>query len=259
MRSTFPVTASLLATLNVAIPAIAEMRMSEQTESQPTESSLSSVERSKARQWNLTEIEWQRYRHLMAGVRGSLSVSTISPIEVLGIHARDEAELRRYAEQWVDVMRDDAERVLAFQRAYHEAWQRRFPDDQMIDPRRLPEKHSTLDLQPGDRLMFFTAPDCERCDAVLERLLSRVAEASSDVGLDIYLVGDTGGDDTGIRTWAREKAIPPNLVHQGVITLNYDDGLLARLSDSSAAVPHVVHRHGSDFSPVPLNRLGRTR
>ena len=65
---------------------------------------LTSTERAKAKVWGLSTAEWRRYRALMAGIRGSLSPSTLSPIEVLGIHARDEAERRRYAELWAQAI-----------------------------------------------------------------------------------------------------------------------------------------------------------
>ena len=75
----------------------------------------------RAEQWGLDLTEWQRYKFLMQGIRGSVSPATLSPIEVLGIHARNSDERRRYAEQWAVMMRDDAERILAFQRAYDDA------------------------------------------------------------------------------------------------------------------------------------------
>ncbi|MDZ7753293.1 MAG: hypothetical protein U5S82_16990 [Gammaproteobacteria bacterium] len=65
---------------------------------------LTKNERARAGIWGLSLDEWQRYRTLMEGIRGSISPGTISPIEVLGIHARDEAERRRYAEQWAVMM-----------------------------------------------------------------------------------------------------------------------------------------------------------
>ena len=37
--------------------------------------------------WGLKEAEAMRYEALMRGPRGSFSVDTISPLEVLGIHA----------------------------------------------------------------------------------------------------------------------------------------------------------------------------
>jgi hypothetical protein len=38
-------------------------------------------------------------------LRGSISPSSLSPIEVLGIHARNGEERRRYADQWAMMMR----------------------------------------------------------------------------------------------------------------------------------------------------------
>ena len=74
----------------------------------------------------------------------------ISPLEVLDIHARDEAESRRYAELWAQAMGEDAERILAFQRAYVEAGRKLYPGVPLIDPNRLPEKaDQTAGLQPS--------------------------------------------------------------------------------------------------------------
>ncbi|MEQ8495579.1 MAG: TIGR03759 family integrating conjugative element protein, partial [Gammaproteobacteria bacterium] len=70
---------------------------------------LTEHERVRAELWGLADDEWRRYQSLMAGIRGSISPDMISPIEVLGIHARDAAERRKYAEQWAIMLREDAE------------------------------------------------------------------------------------------------------------------------------------------------------
>ncbi len=70
----------------------------------------------KSEAWGLSETEWRRYRSLTESIRDSISPPTISPIEVLGIHARDGLERRRYAEAWARTMREDVDRILAFQR-----------------------------------------------------------------------------------------------------------------------------------------------
>ena len=62
------------------------------------DTTLSASELARARAWGLSATEWQRYQQLMQGIRGSVSPATISPIEVLGLHARDSDERRRYAE-----------------------------------------------------------------------------------------------------------------------------------------------------------------
>ena len=88
----------------------------------------------RADEWGLDVSEWQRYQSLLQGIRGSVSPATLSPLEVLGIHARSADERHRYAEQWAVMMRDDAERILAFQRAYDDAQRRLFPNGLLIDP-----------------------------------------------------------------------------------------------------------------------------
>ena len=104
----------------------------------------------------------------MQGMRASVSPPTISPIEVLGIHARNPAERRRFAERWARAMHEDVERILAFQRAYRLL----YPNEVLIDPERLvhPVQKPTP-LQSTDRVMFFTRVDCPPCDALLERVL----------------------------------------------------------------------------------------
>ena len=92
---------------------------------------LSRSDIARAQAWGLSQTEWRRYQSLMQGIRGSVSPDTISPLEVLGIHARDEAEQRRYAELWAQAMWEDAERILAFQRAYVEAGTRAGQDGQV--------------------------------------------------------------------------------------------------------------------------------
>lgn len=243
-----------LCTLLMGSTVIAETLTTEASQTQLTKSALTPTEQTRARQWDLTDAEWQRYRHLMQGIRGSLSASTISPIEVLGIHARDEAERRYYAEKWVIAMQDDTERVLAFQHAYDQAWKRLFPQAQLINPIQLPGASPEVMLEPGDRLMFFTTLDCARCDALLPRLLAKL-QKTPGVGLDIYLVESPVDADVEVQTWAQARSIPADLVRKGAITLNHDDGVLARLAGDDSEVPQIIHRRWNRFSPMPLTAL----
>lgn len=69
-----------------------------------------------AQLWSLSLAEIQRARALMHGPRASFSSPQLSPIEVLGIHARNEGERERYARQFARVTYDDTQRVLAWSR-----------------------------------------------------------------------------------------------------------------------------------------------
>ncbi len=214
---------------------------------------LSPSERVRAEAWNLSKAEWRRYRSLMQGIRGSISPPTISPIEVLGIHARNEAERRRYAERWAVAMREDVDRILAFQRAYDDAGQRLYPGELVIDPSRLPEPEPEANhLGPNDRVLFFTRPACPRCDVVLERLLRRLEQVA---GIDIYLSGATSGDEQAVRDWASGRGVRPEWVKSRRVTLNFDAGALEKLTAGRAEVPHLMRRRGDEITPLPASAL----
>jgi integrating conjugative element protein (TIGR03759 family) len=214
---------------------------------------LSATERARARTWGLSEPEWRRYKQLMQGLRGSISPSTISPIEVLGIHARDEAERQRYAEAWARVMYEDAGRILAFQHAYDAATKRLYPNEPLIDISRLPDKTEEKNpFQSTDRLLFFTRPDCPTCDLLMSQLLKRIDDVS---GIDIYLTDIAPGDDGAVRDWASRHQINPDWVHSRRITLNHDGGALTRLTRGEGEVPALLRRRGEDISMLRASDL----
>jgi integrating conjugative element protein (TIGR03759 family) len=207
----------------------------------------------RAAQWALSTDEWQRYTELMTGIRGSLSPPTLSPIEVLGIHARNDNERRRYAERWAQLLHDDAQRVLAFQRAYDAAWQRLYPDLSLIDTALIPKADDDEPtLQPDDRLVLFVGADCPACDLALSRVL---AQRTAVVGIDLYLVGFEEQGSEAVRRWARQQAIDPAWVRERQVTLNIDRGTLARVSDGQGHVPTLLRRRGEALQAIPVSSL----
>jgi len=214
---------------------------------------LSPTELARSRAWGLTEMEWHRYKQLMQGIRSSISPSTISPIEVLGIHARDSEERRRYAEQWTQAMHEDVSRILAFQHAYDEAGKRLYPNQQLIDITRLPLlSKKTNALQRDDRVLFFTRSDCPACDVLLERLLKRIDKIG---GIDIYLTGTQLGDDQAIRDWAADHMIKSEWVRTRRITLNHEAGALEKLTHGKSDLPYLMRRRGDELSVLSASDL----
>ena len=86
-----------------------------------------------ARYWGLTLEEMKRAKLLMSGPRGAFSDPRISPVEVLGVHARSAAERNKYAELFARMLHEDTERVLAWNLAGSRAIQRMYPDEPVID------------------------------------------------------------------------------------------------------------------------------
>ncbi len=214
---------------------------------------LSATDLTRAHLWNLSEVEWRRYKQLMQGIRGSISPATISPIEVLGIHARDETERQRYAERWAQAMRKDVTRILAFQHAYDAASKRLYPNEPLIDINRLPVKDKMSGVfQSSDRLLFFVRPKCPVCDQLMGKLLKRIDEVS---GVDIYLMEVIPGDDVAVRDWATRQMIDPDWVHSRRITLNHDGGALDRLTSGQGKTPYILRRRGEGLSQVRSSDL----
>ena len=211
-------------------------------------SALTPLARVRAEQWGLSSVEWQRYEALMTGIRGSISPGNISPIEVLGIHARTEAERQDYAARWAKLMREDVGRILAFQRAYDEAGRRLFPEEKLIAEAVMPiDKLGAVGLSAQDRLLFFTNPNCAGCDTVLRSILRDVDRVD---GIDIYLRGIADGDTGSVRAWAAQRGISPESVKRGRVTLNFDGGTLAKLGGGSATLPVILRRRADAITPI---------
>lgn len=171
-----------------------------------------------ASEWGLQPQEWTRYRELMDGPLGIYSPK-LDPLSALGIEARTDEERRRYAELQVQVEARRVEKLLAYQRAYDEAWQRLNPGMQRVN---LPDDKpgagtSSSPLRGSGRMAVFVKDGCTACGQLVQRL------QSSGAAFDVYMVGSRQ-DDARIRDWARRASVDPARVRSGSITLNHDSG-----------------------------------
>ena len=231
-----------VSTSSIATPALASVQSANE---------LTPMAVARAQRWGLSPTEWQRYETLMTGIRGSVSPSSLSPIEVLGIHARTDAERREYAEQWARLMHEDVERVLAFQRAYDEALRRLYGNEPLISSAATPRLTQAA-LARSDRLLLFVSRECPACDDAVKdvlRLQSQVA------GIDIYLVGVESDAPRAVQDWAANHGIPVALVKAGQVTLNFEGDALARLGQSMATLPLVMRRREEDVTVLDLGTL----
>lgn len=198
--------------------------------------------------WDLDATEMARAESLREGFRQYISDRQISPLEILGIHARSDVERNRYARRWAELMIADAERVLAFQRAYDAAVRDLLGEEPLVDLTELPPRASPEPrLSPTDRLAVFVRLDCAVCEEVLARVF-RVGRQLE--GVDVYVMDLTDGDKGVLHVWANRQGIPPMAVHAKRITLNIDDGLLARVHPRADDVPVVMRRRGDQFTPL---------
>lgn len=187
-------------------------------------------------QWELSETEWSRYESLMRGMRGSVSPATLSPIEVLGIHAQSAAERRDYAKRWAKMMRADAERILAFQAAYDEAWKELNPGGQIIDKAALYKaKAKEQWLRDGDRLLLFMRlADCPRCSAYVDLARQGLSKGAQT---DIYFIG---ASEDSIKQWIPRQSFDEAKIKSKRLTFNLERGELATVAGPLAAAPKLI-------------------
>lgn len=184
-----------------------------------------------AETWGLKHEEWTRYRELMRGPLGIYSPN-LDPLTALGIEARSDSERTRYAELQARMEGVRVEKLLAYQRAYDDAWKRLYPT---LHPVRVTQDR--VGQQPSasaapSHLAVFIKDDCATCDARVRAL------QTSGRLFDIYMVG-TRGDDTAIRAWASRIGIDAKKVHERAITLNHDAGRWLAIGDGGA-LPAVL-------------------
>jgi len=227
--------AALLLILHLPVSA-------QQVNVQPSRSSQSQITHSSdaqlAQQWGLRDDEFARYRELMQGPLGIYSPH-LDPLSALGIEARTDEERRRYAELQVQAEARRVEKLLAYQRAYDEAWQRLYPDMQRVN---LPGAVSSA-ISGNGRTAVFVRDGCAACEQTVQRL------QASGIVFDLYMVGSRA-DDARIREWARRAQIDPVRVRDGFITLNHDGGRWLSLG-LSGELPAVVREVNGQWQRQP--------
>jgi len=180
--------------------------------------------------WGLSDQEWSRFEQIQAGPRGFWSPN-LDPLTALGVEAETDQERQRYAELQVRLEAKRAERELAYQNAYTEAWAKLFPG---LLPVQGMASASPASSPVVPRPSLFVKEKCQPCIAEAQRL------QNSDAAFDIYLVGSQGEDER-IRTWARQAGIDPSRVQRRQITLNHDRGHWFSLG-ASGPLPATFHQ-----------------
>lgn len=219
----------------MALPAWAQPPTRQVYANQPSQTSQSQIEQIRdqrlAREWRLNNEEWARYRELMDGPLGIYSPN-IDPLTALGIEASSEQEQRRYAELQVQAEALRVEKLLAYQRAYDDAWQRLYPGVQRVS---LPDATpGGMSVMGSGRAALFVKDDCARCSLLVQRFQTAGTE------FDLYMVG-SDEDDARIRDLAKRMQVDPDRVRSGAITLNHDGGRWLSLG-LPGDLPAVVHR-----------------
>ncbi|MDH0425372.1 TIGR03759 family integrating conjugative element protein [Stutzerimonas stutzeri] len=232
----------LIVLLTSSLAQGAETRTADNTPSHEQPTAIERTDEQHARSWGLSTEEWARYRALMQGPLGIYSPN-LDPLTALGIEARSEQERQRYAELQVQAEAHRVEKLLAYQRAYDDAWQRLHANmPRVILPDAGPA-FSPVTPAANERIAVFVKDACAACDQTTLRLQAAGME------FDIYVV-DSRADDARIRAWAQRIGIDPAKVRSGQVTLNHDSGRWLSLG-LQGDLPAVVRQVGGQWQRQP--------
>lgn len=209
--------------------------------SQTRTSTEAQLDERQARDWGLRAEEWSRYRQLMQGPLGVHS-PTLHPLSALGIEARSDEERRHYAEQQVRIEARRVEKLLAYQRAYDDAWRRLYPGQPRVTLADAGTASGSVPTGSG-RLAVFVKDDCAACTARVKAL------QQAGTAFDLYMVGSRQ-DNVRIRRWATQAGIDPAKVRARTITLNHDGGRWLSLG-LAGELPAAVQEVNGQWQRLP--------
>ncbi|MEE9493605.1 MAG: TIGR03759 family integrating conjugative element protein [Gammaproteobacteria bacterium] len=178
--------------------------------------------------WGITRDEWVRYETLMQGPRG-IWTPNLTPLEVLGAHARTPQERRRIAELYVHKAYARKEAEIAYQREVSAAWKRLYPGRKLLEKNPKNKRQTSAistpqKAQKSQKPRMALVVDAENCIACDQAIQQQIKHLDDDrvQALDVY-VRKTLGFDKVLNQWAKTHNIPAHLVDSGRVTINHGD------------------------------------
>ena len=184
-----------------------------------------------AQTWGLSEVEFRRYQHLMAGRRGQWSPG-LDPITALGVSTDSAAERRRFAELFVKAEFERTRKELAFQVAVDDAWQRLYPQTPRLSTNDQPQQ-----AQTGGQFAQRTALILRLGSTTGRNRLIKLLQGHPGQ-LDVHVVG-ARGDDAALRDWAADVPLLEQALTEGRATLNHGDQFRTEVD-----LPAIYRRDG---------------
>lgn len=247
-------------TLTIQDPSLAKAGLTENTEDLTSDQNLSQVHLNEkqlheAKVWELTIDEEKRYVLLMQN-RSKIYYQRLrlTPLDILGINARNEAERNHFAELAATQEAQKVSKNIAWNNAFYKAYNKLFANVPVVgdfDPSPYsPYAHNPIQLNQGDILYLFVKPG----DAVktLLMMLIEAIENTHETALHLMVLES---EDVSIQLWANKHQIPLTLVNSGRITLNHGDLNYQSLKSNKKASPLLVLSKNGSSNLVDLGRF----
>ena len=230
---------------------------------------LSKAEQHQALVWGISQAQEQRYValshnrsaqfygiHFEQTKQGVFPTSTrVTPVEVLGLNARTDAERQQYARQDAQQQMQYMAKFLAFNAAYTAQAQGiskslNLPVVRHFNTAKYaPGNYHPVALQPHDVLMLYVKTG----QAVAPVMISLLQSIRKDptLQLNVYFM-DAHVTKSQIVNWARMQNVPPEMVHKHQVTLNFGHG---KSVPNNHALPALLLIRGGQSHFVNMGRF----
>lgn len=181
----------------------------EEIKTQNTKITNSEYIKTQSEYWNISYEEYENSRYLREQYKGLISTD-ITPLEILGINAKTDAERNKYAKLFAKKMRDTTARTLKFQDAYRKAYTELYGKEDMfniqLSQNNKPIKRVRQDI------------DLKNCNTDCIKTAKDNINKSLMIPVDFYFKNATKQD---IQKWAFAQKINREDVAFKRITLNF--------------------------------------
>ncbi|AOU64453.1 TIGR03759 family integrating conjugative element protein [Legionella pneumophila] len=215
---------------------------------------LTDTQLHEAKVWELTTDEEKRYVLLMQN-KSKLYYEGLrqTPIDILGLNARNETERNHYAELAAKQEAQKVAKNIAWNNAFYKAYNKLFANVPVVgdfDPSPYsPYAHKPVQLSQGDTLYFFIKEQ-DAVKTILLMLFDAI-EQTPNARLHLMLLDM---NDTTIQIWANQHQIPQHLVNGGRITLNHGE-LSYQSLKVKKSLPLLLLSQNGHSSIVDLGRF----
>lgn len=213
---------------------------------------LTPLQMHESKVWGLTEEEEKRYVFLMNN-RSSVYYKglNLTPIDILGINARNEGERDRFAKLSAETEAQKVTKNIAWNNAFYKAYNQLFADVPVVgdfDPTPFsPAVYKPIELNQGDSLFLFITSD-DPIKTILLALIDAV-NTTPNTRLNLMILH---ADDLSIQLWANKNQLPHALVLSGKITLNHGELNYEALSLTKKSTPLLLLARQGKSSVVDL-------
>lgn len=170
--------------------------------------------------WELTDDDMRRYKLLMDNKSGVYYQGLrLTPLDILGINARNEAERERFADISAKFEAQKVAKNLAWNNAHFKAYQnivKNIPVIQNFNPSKYgPHAYRPIRLKSGQQLHFYVKKS-EPVTTLVSPLVKAIAESNNTV----LVLNCVDCDSNDMQLWANNHFIPKRLVNEGRIRLD---------------------------------------